>query len=203
MKPLPKIIIAGAVCFACLISPIWADTHYVDINNATPSAPYTSWATAATVIQDAIDAASSNDTVRVADGTYDTGGAPVDSIDNRIALTKAIVVESSSGLEHTFIFGGNAMRCYVTNGATLSGFTLTNGLVQISNANTQHGGGGVLLAGGMLSYCKVINNKVVGDNEYEGDDGLGGGIYCLSNSTVQNCTIRGNQAYGGDGGRSD
>ncbi len=32
-------------------------THYVDLNSPTPAPPYTNWASAARVIQDAVDAA--------------------------------------------------------------------------------------------------------------------------------------------------
>jgi hypothetical protein len=32
----------------------WAATHYVDLNSPSPTAPFTNWATAAHVIQDAV-----------------------------------------------------------------------------------------------------------------------------------------------------
>src|SRR5690242_6959032 len=126
-------------------------THYVDLNSTNPVSPFTTWATAATNIQDAIDAATNGDTVLVTNGVYQTGGRVVapNSLTNRVVLDKAITLQSVNGPTTTFIqgnrvFSTSAVRCvYLTNGATMIGFTLTNGAALSSpNITNQDGMGG-------------------------------------------------------------
>ncbi len=106
---------------------------HVNASNATPSAPFSTWATAATNIQDAIDAAADGDTVLVTNGVYATGGRAVyGTMTNRVAVDKAVVLQSVNGPEVTVITGQTDTRCvYLTNGAALSGFTLTNGATRV------------------------------------------------------------------------
>ena len=125
------------------ISVTNGDIHYVNASSTTPVSPYLTWATAAVRIQDAIDVAAVGETVLVTNGFYNTGGVtnyPAGSLlTNRVAVYKPIILSSVNGPSVTFIVGakdpvatdGNAaIRClYLTNGAMLIGFTLTNGQI--------------------------------------------------------------------------
>jgi len=125
--------------------------HYVAADSADPVPPYTSWATAATNIQDAVDAAVIGGTVVVSNGTYGAGGRAVGTsvLANRVAVTKLLTVRSVNGPGVTSIVGSGpngpaAVRCvYLTNGAVLAGFTLTQGATQTSGDydRNQTGGG--------------------------------------------------------------
>lgn len=183
-----------------------AATRYVDVNSTNPTPPYINWATAATVIQDAVDVAVAGDEVLVANGVYATGGRAVfGTMTNRVAVDKPLTVRSVNGPVATLIkgyqvpgtvLGDNAIRCvYLTNGASITGFTLTNGAtqtVQILLSNPAVMGGGIWCeAGAVVSNCVVTGNVA-----FLG----GGGAY---GGTFHDCTLSGNrvaQTYGWGGG---
>jgi hypothetical protein len=115
-----------------------AASRFVDLNNAAPAFPYTSWVSAAANIQDAVDAAQPGEEILVTNGVYASGGRVVyGALTNRVVLDKAVLVQSVNGPALTVIQGhqvpgsndgDEAVRCvYLTNGAVLSGFTLTGG----------------------------------------------------------------------------
>ncbi|MFC1452071.1 LamG-like jellyroll fold domain-containing protein [Verrucomicrobiota bacterium] len=175
--------------------------HHVSTNGGALW-PYTNWATAARTIQYAVEAAADGDTVLVSTGRYATGSAIAKNMNNRVALTRPITMQSVGGPEHTLIVGAAdpattngpaAMRCaYLVDGATLSGFTLTNGHTRASGGyhDDQSGGGAALDSGGRLTDCIVVGNSAAGH---------GGGVLCLYGGTVADTTLSGNSAFAGGG----
>ena len=155
--------------------------HYVKLGNATPIAPYLSWETAATNIQDAIDAASQvGALVLVNNGIYARGGRVVYGVlSNRVAITKPVTVRSVNGPAMTIIqgagsMGDSAVRCaYVGTNAVLSGFTLTKGATRSSGDwdREQSGGGVWCESSGVLSNCVLTGNSASGSH-FGGGDGV-------------------------------
>ncbi len=140
----------------------------------------------------------------VSNGVYEIGGRVIcGTMTNRVAITRAIIVQSVNGPEWTIIKGAKdpattngdaAVRCvYVGTNALLSGFTLTNGATRTSgDQGAEQGGGGAWCeSSGALSNCTISGNSA-----YYG----GGGSY---QGTLIKCTLSGNTAGWGGGGAYD
>jgi hypothetical protein len=182
-----------------------ATIRYVDLNctNATP--PFTNWTTAATNIQDAVDAAVVGDEIVVTNGVYASGGRAVyGTMTNRVAINKALLLRSLNGPSVTFITGqpspgttnngDGAIRCvYVGTNAVLSGFTLTNGHTRLADEDSEesNGGGAWCEGSGVVTNCTLTGNSAC----Y-----YGGGAY---SGTLNNCTLTGNRTHQAGGGSFD
>jgi hypothetical protein len=168
------------------VSDLSAATLYVSLQSTNPMPPYSDWATAATNIQDAVRAATALDTVTVADWVYHVGQTDVGTGLTRVAVTKAITLLTVNGPQFTVIDGSGAVRCvHLADGASLTGFTLANGLADE--------GGGVLCSStnAFLTNC-VLTSGSATDLYSSGGGGADRG-------TLYDCTLTGNSAssYGG------
>jgi predicted outer membrane repeat protein len=136
-------------------------------------------------IQSAIDAATDNDTVLVANGTYTgTGNKNLDF------GGKAIIVKSDNGPDYCTIDCQNSGRAVAfTQGETetsvFSGFTVLNG-------QTASGGGAFIqYSQPVISNCIFVSNSSTGD---------GGAIYCEdANPYISDCIMINNTAFGNGG----
>jgi hypothetical protein len=179
---------------ARLTAALGADFFVSPTGSGTP--PFSSWADAATNIQDAIDAASAGDNVWVTNGLYNAGGKATNgALTNRVALDKALTVQSINGPFLTVIQGAwdpvstngpLAVRCaWLTNGAMLKGFTLTGGATRTSGVTADLSGGGIWCSASnsLVANCILETNAVASN---------GGGAY---GGTLLSCAVLGN--FGG------
>lgn len=193
----------GGVAITNTVQVVTQPVHYVVTSGSAPSAPYSSWGSAATNIQTAVDAATvPGALILVSNGVYQTGIRTVSGMSNRVAVTKPVTVRSANGPAVTKIVGkwapntngSTAIRCvYLTNGAMLAGFTLTNGATQTTgDQNRQMSGGAVFceMGGSVVSNCVLTGNSASSR----------GGAACFG--TLLNCTIAGNAANSGGGAYS-
>src|SRR5713101_5698444 len=83
-----------------------AATLYVWQGSPCPTAPFSSWATAATSLQQALDAAQPGDTVLATNGVYAVGGRVAAGTEtNRVVVNKPVTLLSVNGPAATSIEG--------------------------------------------------------------------------------------------------
>lgn len=219
MMRFPKIYFFGFWFFIVLGFHAAAITYYVNVKSTTPTPPYSSWNTASTNIQNAVNLAQTGDTVLVTNGFYSSGYTITsDGASNRVVVTNAIILQSVNGPSTTFIVGSNTIRCvYLTNGPVLSGFTITNGHISvngggiyapstnflITNCCITHcsaGSGGGFAGGGLLESC------VLSGNSASGDGGAAASFFFIRPPpsqpvplVLENCVITNNSAGQGGG----
>ncbi len=215
-------VLAGAVLCGCLWASA-ATTRYVvtpGTPGVTPTTNYTSWATAATNIQQAIDVAATDDLILVTNGTY--------YLSSQLILAKAVTLRSfKDGMtdrEGTVLDGGfpaTTNRCVlVTNAvAVIDSFTITNGYAS-TNSMLGYGGGFYLYSKGLVTNCVIAGNQaearggggylistgdcqvvgslIAGNSCWTNTVTYGGGIASYK-SVIRACTIRGNSARAGGG----
>lgn len=177
-----------------------SDAHYVRAGWTNARSPYATWETAATNIQDAINAAADGKLVLVTNGTY--------TLSAQVAVARPLTVRSVNGPGVTILNGAQRTRCVrlASAKAVVEGFTITGG------RSSPSGGGVRIDDGGTLRGCVVTNNVVTGS----GNDGAGvwvqngqvvnclvafntspdkaGGIYAQYGCLAENCTVVSNTA---------
>ena len=206
---------AAALCIS-LCHAASSATWYVDCS-VSESGDGTSWETALKTIQQGIKAASDDDTVIVAEGTY---------LENINFNGKNIILRSTdplrSGVVHSTVITGNESGSLVTFSGTenetcvLSGLTIMDGIAGYGGAicggppdNHTHAtiennliGRNTAEYGGGLAYCDgaIRNNTIIVNAAH-----LNGGALYDCDGRIQSNTITWNSAncggglYGGDG----
>jgi len=167
----------------------FAATLYVvppETSGVVPATNYSSWATAATNIQQALDVAATGDLILVTNGTYYLTG--------EFIIAKAVTLRSfKDGVtdrEGTILNGNypatsNRCLCVSNAAALVDGFTVTNGYTGAAHVLTGGGGGGLKLYKGTVTNCLITGNQAVLN---------GGGASIFSGGLLVGCTVTGNAA---------
>jgi len=241
MKRLKKVSLLTGMTSALVLAQAAAAAEFFVSTDGAHQPPFSDWGTAATNIQDAVDLAGAGSTVWVSNGVYQSGWRtnypPGTVLMSRLVITNAVTVRSldpdpaqtvikGSRDPDTQSNGSNAVRCvYMSGGASLIGFTVTNGATLVPPPaatlivpNDNHNGGGIFVYNsGTVSNCIIAGNMagafgagifrgnvvdcaLVGNlartNAFEAKYGGGGGA---CNSSLLRCLVAGNNGHYGSG----
>lgn len=176
--------------------------RYVNSSNPSPVAPYVTWDTAATNIQQAVDVATDGDTIHVAPGVYAAEPGrkmPGYQLANRVYVSKPVTVRGEAGPEVTIIRATGTMRgVFLGNNARLEGFTVTGGHTLFATGGTP---GADMRGGGVYGdNTTVVTNCILSGNWAV----IGGGVGCVTSMTssgasLYNCRLLSNSASEGGG----
>ncbi len=187
------------ICCLMAAAAMGQVSHVVPPGTAgvNPSSPFNSWETAATNIQEAVNAAAGQEwtNVWVSNGTYTLTG----QVEIAAAMTVRSWHDGALDRAGTIVNGGNlagnptSNRCFYINhsNAVVEGITITNGWAYGAGLTSGQAGGGVYVNRGMLIDCTVIGCEA----QY-----LGGGVMVQAAGVVRNCLINGNTSLVAGGG---
>lgn len=162
------------------------------------TAPYDTWATAATDVQVAINYANSNGIaeVWVAEGTYAHGSQM--ALNNNVTVYGGFPDAGNPGFgardyvaNPTILDGQLSYRVFYNNG-TINNTAILDGFVIENGSNSTGGGFYLRNCSPIIRNCEIRNNNVTAD---------GGGIYLRdADAEFSNCTIKDNHANDDGGG---
>ena len=141
--------------------------------NGTHTAPFDTWARAATNVQAALDHSIGGDQIVVGNGRYGS-----------FVVTNAVILKSLNGPANTIIdAGGNGRAVTLNAPAVLDGFGVENGAASDC--------GGIMADGGaFITNCVIRNNQAAGQ---------GGGLCLFGESVAVACRIESNRALNAAG----
>ncbi len=209
-------VATSSVCTVTLAitSTLPVGDRYVAIGNKNAASPYSTWTTAASDIQTAVNKATANETIYIARGTYQGSGTQIVSITNALQLIGAhpreeVILDGGDGAF------GNRKGIVATLPAPidsapllrLENLTVTRCFEQMTYGS--NGQGIRLIHSNVTNGMAIIQNCVISSNRCigsaNGDRTSGTGLYALgvSNSVfhviVSNCLVQGNVSIGRDG----
>lgn len=208
--------LALAGIFLASAPVVLADRYVVPTNNGASGPDYTSWETAATNIQDAVNVATNGETVWLTNGAYVCQGVSTGvhydalmlaTVTNTamVVITNAITLKSWSGTYSNTIINGSyptwttRVVLAISAGAVLDGLTISNGCI-VTNiparaGTTIMGGAGVYFSGRMITNCLITHNRYV-----PVDKDRGANIYMNSDmATISHSIIRASIGSGAAG----
>lgn len=179
-----SLLFAG-ICLIIRITALsaCATTRYVSLSG-NHILPFTSWANAATNIQDAVNVSSDDDVILITNGMY--------YIYSPVVITNSLYIKSVHDAEVTIIdakYSLQRTRCFTLKNPDihLEGFTVTGGNAQDGSTIDQYGGGIYSENGAFIKSCIIVSNS-----SRQG----GNGIYLMQNGSVSDCSIIGNGVTG-------
>jgi hypothetical protein len=182
--------IALCLLSSCLLAA-GQDRYVSHWGSHTP--PYDSWATAATNLTTALEAAPDNATVWVDRGIYRSGTYNDGDFFSRARVDRNITLRSLNGLRQTVIEGSfhepgtpngpNAVRGLLLQNGLVDGFTIRKGATADTGSEAATNGGGLRATGGT-----IMNSRISGNHGYT----AGGGWF--THTTLSNITFSANHA---------